>query len=260
MRWFTRWYGANPLHLLTLVGCLALAGYAAEKLPPRHAIAILEWLVGAVIGHDLILMPLYTVADRSVLAVFRHRQPHLPTVPWINYLRVPVALSGMLLLIWFPLIFRLPTRFTLLTSLPLDPYLWHWLAVTGALFLLSALALALRLGTSRDRPEAAGRDGEPAVLPRRVAPGYPDGPHYPEGPYYPEEPRYPQGPRYPEEPRYPQGPRYPEEPRYPQGPYYPEEPRYPQAPRYPEAPRYPGRAGNPRGPRHARNEPDSAPW
>src|SRR6202453_2860930 len=123
MRWFTRWYGANPLHLLTMVGCFALAGYAADKLPPHHAVAILEWLRGAVIGHDLILMPLYTIADRSVMAVFRHRPPRLPTVPWINYLRVPVVLSGMLLLIWFPLIFRLPTRFPDTTTLSLDPYL-----------------------------------------------------------------------------------------------------------------------------------------
>jgi peroxiredoxin len=50
-----------------------------------------------------------------------------------------------LLLIWFPLILRLPTRFPATTALPLDPYLWHWLAVTGALFLLSAAALAVRL-------------------------------------------------------------------------------------------------------------------
>ena len=40
MRWFTRWYGANPLHLLTMVGCFALAGYAADKLPPHHAVAL----------------------------------------------------------------------------------------------------------------------------------------------------------------------------------------------------------------------------
>ena len=26
------WYGANPLHLLALVGCFALAGYAAASL------------------------------------------------------------------------------------------------------------------------------------------------------------------------------------------------------------------------------------
>jgi hypothetical protein len=146
-----RWYGANPLHLLTLLGSFALAGYAALQLLPLDVFGIAVWFAGAVIGHDLLLMPLYTLADRSVTAVIRHRPPKLPAVQWINYLRVPVALSGMLLLIWFPLIFRLPTGFQAATTLSLNPYLWHWLAVTGALFLLSAAALALRLRTGRHR-------------------------------------------------------------------------------------------------------------
>jgi hypothetical protein len=150
-RRFPRWYGAGPLHLLTMLGCFALAGYATAELLPNNAVGIPIWFVGAVVGHDVILMPMYTVADRSVMAVFRHRRPQLPAVPWINYLRIPAALSGMLLLIWFPLIFRLPTRFTLTTTLSLDPFLWHWLAVTGALFLLSATALAVRLRAGRGR-------------------------------------------------------------------------------------------------------------
>jgi hypothetical protein len=148
---FFRWYGAGPLHLLTMIGCLALAGYATADLLPANYIGIPVWLAGAVIGHDLILVPLYTLADRSVMAVFRHRTPSQPAVPWINYLRVPVVLSGLLLLIWFPLIFRLPTRFPDTTTLSLDPYLWHWLAVTGALFLLSAMTFALRLRAARGR-------------------------------------------------------------------------------------------------------------
>jgi hypothetical protein len=106
-----------------------------------------------VIAHDLILFPLYTMADRSALAVLRHQPPRLPAVPAINYLRVPAVLSGILLLIWFPLIFRLPARFPNTTTLPLSPYLWHWLAVTGALFLLSATAYAVRLRGSRVRQE-----------------------------------------------------------------------------------------------------------
>ena len=81
-------------------------------------------------------------------------------MPWINYLRVPAALSGLLLLIWFPLIFRLPTRFPATTTLSLDPYLWHWLAVTGALFLLSAAALALRLGAVRRRTRKRDMPGQ----------------------------------------------------------------------------------------------------
>jgi hypothetical protein len=148
---FLRWYGAGPLHLLTMIACLSLAGYATAELLPGNYVGILVWLAGAVIGHDLILVPLYTLADRSAMAVLRHRRPSVPAVPWINYLRIPAALSGMLLLIWFPLIFRLPTRFPATTTLSLDPYLWHWLAVTGALFLLSATVFALRLRVRRSR-------------------------------------------------------------------------------------------------------------
>jgi peroxiredoxin len=159
-----RWYGASPLHLLTMIGSFALAGYAAAELLPVNPVGILVWLVAAVIGHDLLLMPLYTLADRSVLAVFRHRPLTLPAGPWINYLRVPVVLSGLLLLIWFPLILRLPGRFPASTTLPLNPYLWHWLAVTGALFLLSATTLALRLrATRRDARTVAAPAG--TVLP-----------------------------------------------------------------------------------------------
>ncbi len=43
-------------------------------------------------------MPLYTLADRSAAVVFRHIPPKLPAVQRINYLRVPVVLSGLLLL------------------------------------------------------------------------------------------------------------------------------------------------------------------
>jgi hypothetical protein len=174
LRRFARWYGAGPLHLLTMLACFALAGYAVVELLPNNFIGIPIWLVGAVIGHDLILMPLYTLADRSAMAVLRHRRAQLPAVAWINYLRIPAGLSGLLLLIWFPLILRLPTGFPATTTLPLDPYLWHWLGVTGALFLLSAIALAVRLGRSRPRGKprkhgrgaVAARAGEPAARPQ----------------------------------------------------------------------------------------------
>jgi hypothetical protein len=156
MRWFRRWYGANPLHLLAMLGCIALYGYAAGRLLLVKPVGVLIWFAGAVVGHDLILFPLYVLADRSVMTVFRHRPPKLPTVPWINYLRVPAALSGMLLLIWFPLIFRIPSHFPRTTDLSLNPYLGHWLAVTGVLFLLSAVAFALRLRPGRRRRETAG--------------------------------------------------------------------------------------------------------
>jgi hypothetical protein len=174
VRRLLRWYGANPLHLLTLPGSFALAGYAALQWLPLDVFGIAAWFVAAVIGHDLLLMPLYTLADRSAAAAFRHVPPKLPTVQWINYLRVPVVLSGLLLLIWFPLIFRLPTGFQAATTLPLNPYLWHWLAVTGALFLLSAAALALRLRTGRRSPPEGPASGpEIAGPPPDASPGHP---------------------------------------------------------------------------------------
>jgi hypothetical protein len=173
LRRLLHWYGAGPLHLLTMIGCFALAGYAAVKLLPNNWFGIPLWFAGAVIGHDLLLMPLYTLADRSVTAVFRHRPARLPAGS-VNYVRVPAMLSGLLLLIWFPLILRLPGGFERTTTLSLDPYLWHWLAVTGALFLLSAAALALRLRLSpagAPDPETPPAD-DLKESPKLTVPGY----------------------------------------------------------------------------------------
>ena len=156
MRRQLRWYGASPLHLLALLACFGLAGYAAARLESSHPVAVAIWFVGAVIGHDLLLMPLYALADRSAMAAIRHREPNLPAAPWINYVRVPAALSGLLLLVWFPLILRLRSPYHASTTLSADPYLWHWLAVTGTLFLLSAVAFALRL---RRQSRASRRRG-----------------------------------------------------------------------------------------------------
>jgi hypothetical protein len=154
MRRQLRWYGASPLHLLALLACFGLAGYAAVRLASSHPVAVAAWFGGAVIGHDLLLMPLYTLADRSAMAA-------------LNYLRVPAALSGLLLLVWFPLILRLRSPYHASTTLSADPYLWHWLAVTGTLFLLSAVAFALRLRRpppAAEPPAAdAGEGQQPAV-------------------------------------------------------------------------------------------------
>lgn len=143
------WYGANPLHLLGLLGCFALAGYAGLRLFDARPLWVAVWFLGAVVGHDLVLFPLYAVADRSVAGVLRHRAAPLPAVPWINYLRVPVLLSGVLLLVYFPLIFRLTDLYEGITAMPVSVYLGRWLAVTGALFAGSALAFALRLRRAR---------------------------------------------------------------------------------------------------------------
>ena len=61
------WYGANPLHLLALLAAFALAGYAVRAVIAAgqfRGFAI--WFAVAIIGHDLLLFPLYSLADLSV--------------------------------------------------------------------------------------------------------------------------------------------------------------------------------------------------
>ena len=162
VRRIARWCGANPLHLLALLACFALAGYAAMQLVPSRPVGVAIWFIGAVVGHDILLFPLYSIADHSVLAVFRRRAPRPATVPWINYLRVPVGLSALLLLVWFPLVLRLSTHYQASTNLFPDPFLWHWLAVTGALFLISAVMYAVRLRVAHRAEVKASTHGEVA--------------------------------------------------------------------------------------------------
>ena len=65
-----RFYGAHPLHLLVLLGCFALARDAAlHTATDRDWPWILAWFLGAVVGHDLVLFPLYALADRSLTSL-----------------------------------------------------------------------------------------------------------------------------------------------------------------------------------------------
>ncbi|MFI9599613.1 hypothetical protein ACIHCX_06965 [Streptomyces sp. NPDC052043] len=161
---FARWYGSGPLHLLVLIASFAITGYAMVRLFAVRPLEVAIWFVGAAVLHDLILLPLYSLADQSARAVLRHRATRMPQPPWINYLRVPTFLSGVLLLVWFPLIFALSTPYPAATRLSMDVYLGRWLAITAVLFAASAVAFALKLRRVRraaradeERP-APGRD------------------------------------------------------------------------------------------------------
>ncbi|MGW2487951.1 hypothetical protein ACWCV9_12105 [Streptomyces sp. NPDC001606] len=158
---FARWYGSGPLHLLVLIASFALTGYAMLRLFAAQPWEVAIWFVGAAILHDLILLPLYSLADLSALSVLRHRAADRPTVPWINYLRVPVFLSGLLLLVWFPLVLRLAGPYPGDTGLSDSVYLGRWLAITGALFAASAVAFAMRL--RRLRRAGRGDKNRPAA-------------------------------------------------------------------------------------------------
>ncbi|MFG2858180.1 hypothetical protein ACGFZ9_47760 [Streptomyces mirabilis] len=156
-----RWYGSGPLHLLVLIASFALTGYAMVRLFAVRPLEVAIWFVGAAILHDLILLPLYSLADLSALSVLRHRAPEGPMVPWINYLRVPAFLAGLLLLVWFPLVLRLAVPYAGDTGLADSVYLGRWLAITGVLFAVSAVAFAIRL--RRVRRACRGDEGRPAA-------------------------------------------------------------------------------------------------
>lgn len=160
---FRRLYRDNPLHLFAQIIALALAGYAAGRVPLESDVWVkmLIWFVGAALGHDLVLYPLYALADSAAhFRLFRRARPlpQVAGVPWINYLRVPVGLSLLLLLVWWPLILSdAPGTFFAATGLTTDVYLPRWLGITGVFVLVSAVlyALQVRRATARARGAAA---------------------------------------------------------------------------------------------------------
>lgn len=143
----------SPLQLLLLACSFALAGYAGVRLLANDWLGVALWIVGAALLHDLVLLPLYAGADRAVVrglgAVGRRE--------WAMYVRVPAALSGLLLLVWFPLISGMVgRRYRLATGLSPDSFLARWLLITAVLFGGSALLIALRLRrAAKRRPPTA---------------------------------------------------------------------------------------------------------
>nr|WP_239106830.1 hypothetical protein [Streptomyces rubrogriseus] len=143
----------SPLQILLLACSFALAGYAGVRLLAGDWSGVVLWFVGAAFLHDLVLLPLYAGLDRALtggLDAARHRE-------WTSYVRFPAAFSGLLLLVWFPLIGgRVDAGYAGVTGLSADGFLTRWLLITAALFGGSALLLALRLlrsATKRRSPE-----------------------------------------------------------------------------------------------------------
>lgn len=153
-----RHYGAHPLQLLALLATFALSGYAFYRasmgpLPVR----MLVWFVAAIVGHDLVLYPLYALADRTWHVVSRRTRMrradagHQRPVPAVNYLRVPVVLSGFLLIaFWGTISGQGEKPFLAASDHHFTAYLARWLVITGVFFAVSAVLYAWRLGRTRD--------------------------------------------------------------------------------------------------------------
>ena len=177
---FRRLYGGHPLHLLTLIASFALVGYVISVLGPRQLWnsrvwwqSILVWFIAAIVLHDMVLFPLYALADRSLGAGWRAvtgRLPdRVPRIPPINYVRIPVMASGLLFLMFFPGIIE-QGRITYhnATGLTQAPYLDRWLLITATLFGASAVAYGIRLLLVRRRPDAEGLTPDAGPSPGEV--------------------------------------------------------------------------------------------
>jgi hypothetical protein len=155
-------YGSGPLHLLTMLSGFALLGYVLATFKPAtlwnsgawwQSIAV--WLAAAVIAHDLLLFPLYALADRALFARFRRAAADLPNISARNHIRVPALGAGLTLLIFLPGIIEqgAPT-YQAATGQTQQPFLGRWLLLTAAMFAVSAVSYAARLAVARRR--AAG--------------------------------------------------------------------------------------------------------
>ena len=154
---FRRVYGASPLHLLALVASVAIIAAAVVRwfdVAVSDTARIVIWFAVAIVAHDLVLLPLYSALDRVGRGgrVVRRATGPTPTSPGWNYVRVPVILSGLLLLVFFPEIFGLREgTFRAASGQGQNVYLARYLLIVGVLFALSGLAYARRLARASSR-------------------------------------------------------------------------------------------------------------
>jgi hypothetical protein len=159
-RRFKAIYGSHPLHLLTMLSGFALLGYVLATFKPAtlwdpgtwwQSIAV--WLAAAAIAHDLLLFPLYALADRALsVRIGRRAVASHPKVSARNHIRVPALGAGLTLLIFLPGIIQqgAPT-YQAATGQTQQPFLARWLLLTAAMFAVSALGYATRLAVARRR-------------------------------------------------------------------------------------------------------------
>lgn len=134
----TRRYGASPLHLVAHALAFALAGFALlQVLGTGTAVTILLWLAAAIVLHDFLLLPFYSALDRAA--------GRLAPGAAVNHVRVPAGISAVLLLVYLPGVTgKGDPVLEGVSGRTLDGALEAWLAITAALFAVSAIVYAVR--------------------------------------------------------------------------------------------------------------------
>jgi hypothetical protein len=153
--YFRSCYGSHPLHLLTMLSGFALLGYTLVTFTPEQLWnrgtwwqSIAVWFAAAVVAHDLVLFPLYALADRILTGPSRPgaRSKMLSR----NHIRIPALGAGLTLLIFLPGIIEqgAPT-YRAATGQTQEPFLGRWLLLTAAMFGVSAVVYAARIAVAR---------------------------------------------------------------------------------------------------------------
>jgi hypothetical protein len=150
---FARRYGATPLHLLGHLAAFAICAYALTQIIDGGAVVnFVVWFGGAALLHDVVFLPLYSILDRVAHGWTRRLHAAAPApirdpaVPVVNYVRAPALISGVLLLVYFPLIFGPgQTEYVRATGHHLHGYARNWVLITASLFAASALLYAIRV-------------------------------------------------------------------------------------------------------------------
>ncbi len=142
--WFTKLYGAGPAHLLAVVGCFALTTYSVVLIwGEPQVVRMAVWFAAAVVVHDLVLLPVCSLADRALAASLRSAPK--ARVPIVNHIRLPVLAAGLLFLVFFPGIVQQGTATHLAaTGQDQQVYLGRWLALSGTFVAVSAVVYVLR--------------------------------------------------------------------------------------------------------------------
>lgn len=151
-------YGAGPLHLLAVIVSFSMATYGFLRISHSPApVNTIAWFVGAIIAHDLIAFPVYSLLGLIAYGAMRPRDQASERsggLPVINFVRVPAVLSGIAFIVWFPLILgSSERRYQAASGLSTSAYQGRWLLLTAALFGASALTYAIRLRRSRHDPD-----------------------------------------------------------------------------------------------------------
>jgi hypothetical protein len=143
-----RLYGEHPAHALVLLVSFVPALLALGQLLDERRVDVAKWLIGSAVLHDALLLPAYVLVDAAAVALWRRRPGR---VAWLNFVRIPLAVSGMLLLVYSPEILGKAASFQDKTGRSTDPYLGHWLGVTAVLAAGSAVWYLTRLAVVRRR-------------------------------------------------------------------------------------------------------------